>query len=224
MKQIGLVFNGVWSQYAMATAPKYRDLYELIYVHDFSYDRIQHLKALVVPFQSNQEALVRRKDALYQFLSDEKKIAVFGDSLPLWIDAQWEDRPVNNYWWVENPNNPPISETNYKHPVYQGLKPRHACWHIHGVYTRIPENSEVVQRNDKGEIITWQTERYGGVLFASTLDPIVEHGIQQIRHLDHYVDKLTTWLSGMTPEGVFTLDPAAYGVGESNSRSAVATA
>ncbi len=214
MKQIGLVFNGVWSQYAMATAPKYRDLYELVYVHELVDVSIRHLQALVIPFQSNQEALVRRKDTLYRFLSEEKKIAVFGDSLPLWLDAQWEDRPVNNYWWVENPNNPPISETNYDHPVYRGLKPRHACWHIHGVYTRIPEYSEVVQRNDKGEIITWQTTRYGGVLFASTLDPIVEHGIQQIRHLDNYVDKLTTWLCGTTPEGKFAVAPDAYGVGE----------
>ncbi len=120
MKQIGLVFNGVWSQYATATSPKYRDIYELIYVHDLDYEKIRDLKALVIPFQSNQEALVRRQDALYRFLSDGKKVAVFGDSLPLWIDAQWEDRPVNNYWWVENPNNPPISETNYEHPVYQG--------------------------------------------------------------------------------------------------------
>ena len=214
MKQIGLVFNGVWSQYAMATAPKYRDIYELIYVHEMDYERIHHLKALVIPFQSNQEALVRQKDALYRFLSDGKKIAVFGDSLPLWLDAQWEDRPVNNYWWVKDPNKPPISETNYEHPVYRGLQPRHACWHVHGVYTRIPGNSEVVQRNDKREIITWQTARYGGVLFASTLDPIVEHGIQQIRHLDNYVDKLTAWLCGTTPSGPFEVDPAAYGVSE----------
>ncbi len=213
MQQIGLVFNGVWSQYAMATAPKYRDIYELVYVHDLSYEAVRHLQALVIPFQSNQEALVRRRDALYRFLSDGKKIAVFGDSLPLWLDAQWEDRPVNNYWWVENPKNPPISQTKYEHPVYQGLKPRHACWHIHGVYTRIPENSEVIQRNDKGEIITWQTERYGGVLFASTLDPIVEHGIQQIRHLDNYVDKLTAWLCGTTPQGKFEVDSNIYGAG-----------
>ncbi len=169
---------------------------------------------MIIPFQSHQGALAQHKDALYRFLADEKKIAVFGDSTPLWLDAQWEDRPVNNYWWVENPNNPPISETNYDHPVYRGLRPRHACWHIHGVYTRIPENSEVIQRNAEGEIITWQTERYGGVLFASTLDPIVEHGIQQIRHLDHYVDNLVAWLCGERPEGHFEVDPADYGVRE----------
>jgi hypothetical protein len=31
--------------------------------------------------------------------------------------------------------------------------------------------------------------QYGGHLLV-TLDPIVEHGIQQITHLDNYVDKL----------------------------------
>ncbi len=67
MKQIGLVFNGVWSQYAMATSPKYRDIYELIYVHEFSYERIQHLRALIIPFQSNQEALVSARTRSISF-------------------------------------------------------------------------------------------------------------------------------------------------------------
>jgi len=51
-----------------------------------------------------------------------------------------------------------------------------------------------------------------------TVDPIVEHGIQQIRHLDNYVDKLTAWLCGAAPEGRFTIDPAAYGVEEFDAR------
>jgi len=213
MKKIGLIFNGVWSHYAVATAPKYRDLYELIYIHDLNYAAIQHLDALLIPFQSHQPALEQRKEDLYRFLADGKKIAVFGDSTPLWLDAQWEDRPVNNYWWVTDPNRPPISETDYTHPVYAGLaKPRYACWHIHGVYTRTPDRAAIIQRNDAGEIITWQTEQYGGVLFASTLDPIVEHGVQQIRHLDNYVDSLTAWLCGTKPEGRFALDPECYGV------------
>jgi len=210
--RIGLVFNGVWSQYAFAMAPKYRALYRLLYVHDLTDEAVRGLSALVIPFQSNQPALAARKEVLYRFLAAGKKVVVFGDSQPRWLDAQWEDRPVNNYWWVTNPNNPPVSETNYDHPVYRGLSARHACWHIHGIYTRVPAHAEVVQRNAAGEVITWQTTAYGGVLFASTLDPIVEHGIQQIRHLDHYCDRLTAWLCGETPEGVFTVEPAAYGV------------
>ena len=70
----------------------------------------------------------------------------------------------------------------------------------------------MIQRNSEQEIVTWETVRYGGALFVSTLDPMVEHGIQQIRHLDHFVDKLTTWLCGETPIGPFTIDRAAYGV------------
>lgn len=210
--RIGVLFNGVWSQYAFATAPKYRDLYELVYVHDLSYQRIRHLDALVVPFQSHQPAISARREAIYRFLADGKKVAVFGDSDSEWIDATWESRPVDNYWWVTDPTSPPISDTDDSHPVYAGLIPRHACWHVHGVYTRVPADARVIQRNEEGEPITWQSEAHGGTLFASTLDPIVEHGIQQIRHLDNYCDRLTTWLCGTTPAGAFALDPAVYGV------------
>lgn len=210
--KIGLLFNGVWSQYAMAAAPKYKNTYKLLYVHDLSASGLESLDALVIPFQSHQLAISKHKELLYSFLAAGKKIAVFGDSTPLWLDAQWEDRPVNNYWWVKDPTNPPIAETDSSHPVFRDLLPRHACWHIHGVYTRIPDEAIVVQRNSDGEIVTWQTEQYGGTLFVSTLDPIVEHGIQQIRHLDNFVDSLTTWLCGVRPVGGFEVLANDYGV------------
>ena len=151
---------------------------------------------------------------IYNFLKQGKTVFVEGDSTADWLDARWEDRPVNNYWWVENPNNPPVSVTNYDHPIYQGLTPRQACWHTHGVYTRIPEPAEVIQTNAASEVISWQTDQYGGTLFATTLDPIVEHGVQQISHLDNYVDRLTEWLSGVKPApGQMTIDRAVYGAG-----------
>ncbi len=212
MNKIGLIFNGVWSQYAFATATKYKDIYELVYVHELSHEKIKNLDAIVIPFQSNQHALTEKKDSIYQFLSDGKKVYIAGDSSTEWLDATWEDRPVNNYWWVKDPDNPPVSDTNFDHPIYRGLSARHACWHIHGVYTVIPENSEVIQKNELGEIISWQTNRYGGTLFATTLDPIVEHGIQQITHLDNYVDKLTEWLCGKKPKGDFDVPKTAYGI------------
>lgn len=52
---------------------------------------------------------------------------------------------------------------------------------MHGIYRPIPEGAETVQTNAAGEVIAWQTGRYGGTLFASTLDPVDEHCIQQIR-------------------------------------------
>src|SRR5436305_14184565 len=134
MSQIGLIFNGVWSQYTFTTAPKYKDIFRLIYIYDLDPESLQGLKALCIPFQSNHKAIAEKKDLLYDFLHTGKKIFVEGDSSAHWLDAQWEDRPVNNYWWVTDPQSPPVSHTDYTHPVYRGLSPRHACWHTHGAY------------------------------------------------------------------------------------------
>ena len=210
MPKIGLIFNGVWSQYTFAKAPKYKDIFELLYVYDLSKEKLENMDALCIPFQSNQQALALNKELLYEFLRQDKKIFIEGDSSADWLDARWENRPVNNYWWVTNPENPPVSQTNYNHPIYNGLKPRHACWHTHGAYTKIPEHASVIQRNGDGEVITWETKQYGGTLIATTLDPIVEHGIQQITHLDNYVDKLVDYLVGVKPEGKFEFDMAAF--------------
>lgn len=215
MKPIGLLFNGVWSHYVFATAPKYRELYDLVYIHDLDFDRIRDFTALVIPFQSNQKAIAEHRETIYRFLAAGGKVFVEGDSTPEWLDALWEDRPVNNWWWVVDPNSPPISETDYDHPIFQGLIPRHACWHTHGVYTRVPDGARIVQTNDKGEVISWETNRYGGTLFATTLDGIVEHGVQQIRHLDNFCDNLTEWLAGVRPDsGKLTIDAEAFGVSE----------
>lgn len=212
MKKIGLIFNGVWSQYTFAKATKYRDLFELLYVHDLDEEKLLRCDALVIPFQSHHAAIAAHKDWIYAFLASGKKVFVEGDSSAHWLDADWEDRPVNNYWWVTAPDQPPVSETDHSHPIYAGLKPRHAFWHYHGVYTRIPEHASIVQRDQAGDIVTWETNAYGGILLVTTLDPIVEHGVQQIQHLDNYCDRLIFWLVGIQPSGSFKILAGDYGV------------
>lgn len=212
MQKIGLIFNGVWSHYTFAKATKYRELYELIYVYELSEERLSQLDALVIPFQSNQHELGLRKELIYNFLGQGKRVFVEGDSSPNWLEAKWEDRPVNNYWWVKDPHNPPVANTNFGHPIYQGLNARHSCWHTHGAYTAIPSAASIIQTNADEEVISWETHQYGGTLFATTLDPIVEHGVQQITHLDNYVDKLTQWLCDIKPEGKFEILAEDYGV------------
>lgn len=211
-KPIGMVFNGVWSQYAVATAPKYRDFIELLYVHDLASARLERFGGLIVPFQNDHEAIAAHQPALDALLARGGRIAVFGDSSH-WIDAVWEDRPVDNHWWAEHPDRPPVAHTDFSHPLFAGLSERQACWHHHGVYTRIPDAARVLQRTAAGEVICWESTARGGHLLAATQDPIVEHGVQQIAHLDHFVDHLIEWLCGRRPEvGRMTLDPAAYGI------------
>jgi len=212
IKKIGLIFNGVWSQYAFAKATKYRDLYKLLYIHDLDAAQMDAVDALAIPFQSNHRAIAQRRDLLYDFLAQGKRVFVEGDSSAQWLDATWEDRPVNNFWWVKDPHNSPVSATDYSHPIYNGLTPRHAFWHYHGVYTRVPEHAEIIQKNVDGDVVTWQTNHFGGTLLVTTLDPIIEHGVQQITHLDNYCDRLTEWLIGVRPEGKFEILKTDYGV------------
>jgi hypothetical protein len=81
---------------------------------------------------------------------------VEGDSSANWLDAKWEDRPVNNYWWVDNPNNPQYLKLiflircikDYRQDILVGT---------HMEYTSIPTNATVIQRKDDTDIITWET-------------------------------------------------------------------
>lgn len=210
-KPIALIFNGVWSHFAVARSPKYREFMELVYVHDLALTDLSRYQALIVPFQTDHCALSSHREALYAFLALGRKVAVFGDAAH-WIDAEWQDRPVNNYWWAEDASQPPIAHTRFDHPLFAGLTPRQACWHHHGVYTRIPPGADILQSSADGDVIAWQSQAYGGTLLAATSDPIVEHGVQQIQHLDHFVDALVQWLCGQRPaSGKMQVDSADYG-------------
>ena len=210
-RPIGMIFNGVWSHYVIATAPKYRACVELIYVHDLAATDVSHLGGLIVPFQSDHEALADCREQLYGFLARGGHMAVFGDSAH-WLDAEWVERPLDNHWWKTHPATPPVAHTRFDHPLFAGLTSRQAGFHHHGVYLRVPPQAEVLQRSAQAEVITWQSHAYGGVLLASTMDPIVEHAVQQVGHLDHLVDQLLGWLGGTRPAPTsLTLESSAYG-------------
>jgi len=197
-ERIGMIYNGVWSQQVVASAPKYRDFIDLLYVHELTTTALQRYQALIVPFQNDHQALAHQRDALYALLARGGHIAVFGDTA-VWLDARWVARPLDNHWWKSHPHTPPVAHTRFDHPLFAGLTPREAGFHHHGVYLALPPRAEVLQRSAQGEVITWQTDVYGGMLLASTMDPIVEHGVQQIRHLDALVDQLIEWLCGRRP-------------------------
>lgn len=72
--KIGLIFNGVWSQYSYAKATKYKDHYTLLYIHDLNKKMLDEVDALAIPFQSNHKALALHKDLIYDFLASGKDI------------------------------------------------------------------------------------------------------------------------------------------------------
>jgi len=44
--KIALIFNGVWSQYTFAKSPKYKEMFELIYVYDVNEEILENFVAL----------------------------------------------------------------------------------------------------------------------------------------------------------------------------------
>ena len=129
-----------------------------------------------------------------------------------WLGAHWESRPVDNTWWNRLPVEPPIPVTDRTHALYASLTDRHSGWHHHGVFTQTPSGARIIQRSKLGDVVTFELGHGKGRILATTKDPIVEHGVQQIRHLDHYCDALTRWLCGATAHGHFSIDLECYGV------------
>jgi hypothetical protein len=103
-----------------------------------------------------------------------------------------------------------VRRTNPRRPIQ--LAARHCGWHRHGAFTSLPAGASTIQRNARGESITWQLDYGTGQLLVSTKDPIVEHGVQQIRHLDSFNDALTQWLCQQRPSGPFTVERRWYAV------------
>ena len=164
---IAMLFNGVWSQYAVAAAPKYEAFFDLLYVHDLSAERLAPYEALLIPFQSNHQAVSAHSDAIMAFLASGRRVAVFGDTLP-WIGGEWQDRPVDNHWWTRQDGQPPVAWTDFSHPLFDGLTARQAGWHHHGVYAHVPEGARILQRSRQGEIVCWESDVSGGRLLAAT--------------------------------------------------------
>ncbi len=63
--------------------------------------------------------------------------------------------------------------------------------YLRHVYFRAPANATVLQGGRNGEIVTSVDEPRGkGRLFASTQDCEVEMGVNQIKHLDPFLDSV----------------------------------
>lgn len=194
-KRIGLIFNGVWSQQLFVDATPFKQYYSLLYIHDLADIDLSAYHALVVPFQSHHGTLTALRGSLLTYCRQGGRLALFGDQPEDLLPGMcWAERHVDNTWWRTHPDQPPITWTDESHPLYGTLKPRQRAWHHHGVYTGVPAGARILQRSRDNEIVTWQTQAFGGLVFASTKDPLVEHGIFQIRHLDPYLNAFTTWI------------------------------
>ena len=211
MKTIAGLYNGVWSQHLVFTSEKYGPFFDLLYVADFAKADLHRHAGLYIPFQSNLDFLARHRDKVEGYIQEGGTVVLEGHGdRRLFPDTRWEHAPVDQDWWMTDKANFPCTIERPDHPVFRSLSLFDANWHHHGYYAQIPATATVLQRGRTGEIVTWSDEQRGkGRLFATTLDCIVEMGVNQITHLDPFLDALTLWITGVRPVGRYAPPPAA---------------
>lgn len=205
MKKIAALYNGVWSQHLVFTSEKYAPFFEEIYIGDFPNAELSGYAALYIPFQTNFDALAEHREKVEAYLNAGGTVIVEGHGDErVFPYAKWEYAPIDQDWWLTDKTNYPATIENPAHPVFKNLSMLDANWHHHGIYTVIPDTAEVLQRGRKGEIVTWVDEKkFTGKIFATTQDCVVEMGVNQITHLDNFLDSLVYWVTGEMPQGKY---------------------
>lgn len=204
-RKIAGLLSGTWPSYMVFTSEKYGPFFDTVYVGDFGEVNLQDYAGLYIPFLSNLDALTEHREKIEAYLNDGGTVIIegHGDSR-IFPDAVWVQAPVDQDWWLTDKMNYPSTIENPLHPVFKSLSLPDANWHHHGIYTSVPETAEVLQRGRGGEIVTWVDEKkFKGKVFATTQDCVVEMGVNQITHLDKYLDALVCWVTGVMPQGKY---------------------
>lgn len=202
MSKNALIYSGTNWQYDIFNTEKYKKRFgTLLYVTDISEESLKELDAIIVPRESNQEALLEKADVIRQFLDDGKTVVSFGEiSVPWLPDASWIDRyPKFKYkeslnWDKGNLFTDPYKMLLPEHSVLKNLTMEDLQWHFHGVL-KAPETADVlVEYGEYGDVLYIDSKKYNGIILATTLDPIVHAGYGVIKKTQKFLDSVLDWL------------------------------
>ena len=199
---MAVIVTGLAPVGGFAAAAARQGLLEPVALADLTLDRVRRYRALIVPFGAHHSRLSDRRAVLFEFLRMGGRVLLQADAPVPWLsDAVWEDRPGRNYWWMTHEQRAAAPRVDSSHPAYLGMRAPHECWHSRGAYTHLPVGAHIIQRHPHGDVLTWQTAQFGGLLLVTTLDPLpdAEPGIQRLSPFDHYCDQLAGWLLNRRP-------------------------
>lgn len=202
MSKNALIYSGTKWQYDIFNTEKYRERFgRLLHVSEISQETLSETQAIIVPRESNQEALLTNKEIILDFINSGKTVVSFGEiSVPWLPDAVWLDRyPKFQYketvnWDKGNLFTEPYRMTAPEHPLLENLSLEDLQWHFHGVF-KAPQTADVlVEYADYGDVLYVDTKKYSGNILATTLDPIVHAGYGVIKKTQKFLDSVLDWL------------------------------
>ncbi|HOO34251.1 MAG TPA: hypothetical protein PK466_12965 [Thermotogota bacterium] len=203
MSRNALIYSGTKWQEDIFNTEKYRERFgTLLHVADISEETLNPLDAIIIPRESNQEALLEKAELIRQFVENGKTIVSFGEiSVPWLPDADWYDKyPKFKYnkeaqnWDKGDLFTEPYKMLLPEHPILKNLVIEDLQWHFHGVF-KAPETAEVlVEYGDYGDVLYIDSKKYPGTILATTLDPIVHAGYGVVKKTQKFLDSVLDWL------------------------------
>lgn len=179
MRKIGVIYSGNESHYRTFHEPKFNQYIERIIYHPhFLETEIDDLDVLIVPSQLNNRLLLNSVEKIHLFAERGGIVVAFGPQPWNWLpEQQWEERPTNFWWWLDNGASSGLVLQKPTHPMFADYLTLADCtWHQHGVFWP-PKNAEIlITTEDGGAVLYIDSVSTNGTWIITTLDPDFHFG------------------------------------------------
>ena len=202
-KKIGVIFSGLHFHHHLFTRPEYQEDVELVYIRRLASVDLLKYNVLIVPRESNQEALMTARGRIAQFLNQGRTLVSFGEMVLPWLPGLvWENRrprvcyaPDTQEGWSKGK----VLTDNLKieapdHPLFENLTLEDMRWHYHGIFH--PQNGQQTLLSDGqgGAVILFDKTSFPGRVMVTTLDPEEHAGFGEVTITEKFLARCMAWV------------------------------
>lgn len=200
-RRIAVLYSGLHFQYDLFSRPEYDDM-ELLYVRRLQDVDLDAYDVLIVPRESNQEALYASRIKIRRFLEHGGTIMSFGEVVLPWLPGiVWAKRlpKVSFPERAEETYAPGCVHTDAlsiaepTHELFEGLSLEDLRWHYHGVFTPQPGQRALLTDGADGAVILLDETSFPGTVLATTLDPEEHAGFAGVTITERFLSRCIAW-------------------------------
>ena len=197
MRKIAVIYSGHAPHYRTFHEPKFAQYIDkLIYLPEFEETDLTPFDVLIVPSQLNSKLLLKVAPKIHEFANSGKVVMVLGPQPWDWLPNQnWEHRPTNFWWWLEENADSGLRVKNEDHPFHQHFTLESCTWHHHGVFWPPAHATTLIATADNGSVLYIDEESSKGTWIITTLDPDYHFGSYFMPATEYFLESLFPWLS-----------------------------
>lgn len=197
MRKIAVIYSGHAPHYRTFHEPKFAQYIDkLIYLPEFEETDLTPFDVLIVPSQLNSKLLLKVAPKIHEFANSGKVVMVLGPQPWDWLPNQnWEHRPTNFWWWLEENADSGLRVKNEDHPFHKHFTLESCTWHHHGVFWPPAHATTLIATADNGSVLYIDEESSKGTWIITTLDPDYHFGSYFMPATEYFLESLFPWLS-----------------------------